>query len=197
MADAPTPSRDQQFVAKLLAMKGPIGSEARKVAREMFPDAAIPAEDPNDVVEQAVAPVKTEVDALKTQLASALDRLTAKEKADTDLRAENDLRVNIERAASGFGLTESGRTKMMERMQATGNTTDAEAAAAWVVSQMPKPEPTSTPTWLPTDANLFGTKEKDTQFEALHTNPQKYMDDQLRAFAADPEKYTRETFGNA
>jgi hypothetical protein len=85
----------------------------------------------------------------------------------------------------------------MDRMKETGNVTDADAAAAWVISQTPKPAPTNAPSWLPTDINLFGTKEKDERFEALHTDPRKYMDDQIREFVRDPDKYVEETFGTA
>lgn len=192
-------TRDQEFVARLLKLEDVTGINARKLAREMFPDAIIP-EPPAAAavaVDEIVRPVKTELDTLRTDLAKALERIAAKEQADKDLASENDMRVKIEKASQTFGLTDSGKTKMIERMQTTGNTADADAAAAWVVSQMPKPEPTNAPSWLPENSNLFGTQQKDEKWESLHLDPRKYLDNELREFAKNPDKYTNETFGNA
>lgn len=187
------PSREEAFIARLLGDKTAIGPEVRKIAREMFPDAPVPNEDPESVV----APIKTELGDMKTQLKTALDKIAAREKADEDLKLENDLSIKISNARRNFGLTDTGTDKMIARMKETGNYSDAEAAAAWVVSQTPKPAPTSTPSWMPEAANLFGSVNKDEQFESLHKDPRKYMDDQLREFARDPDKYVADTFGTA
>lgn len=194
MADTPQPDRDKAFVAKLFGDKSELGRNARKLAKEMFPDIAIPEDNVEPAVEAATAPLKAEVDTVKTQLADALNRLAAREKADADLQAENTMAQKLAAARSAYGLTQSGYDKMVARMQETGNAFDADAAAAWVVSQMPKPEPTNTPSWMPEPSNLFGSQKKDEQFEALHKDPRKYLDDQLREFVRDPEKYTADTF---
>lgn len=196
MADQQIP-REIEFVKELLLRDDEVGAAARKMAREKYPDANIPEPNPNKAVEREIAPVKAELDGVKTQLKEALDRLAAKEKADNDLRAENEMGIKLADARKRFGLTDAGYEKMVKRMQETGNVTDADAAAAWVVSQTPKPEPTTTPTWLPESSNLFGTQKRDEQWTALHQDPRRYLDDQLREFVSDPEKYTNETFGNA
>jgi hypothetical protein len=197
MAEAPAQNaaatRAQQLVDKLWARKDATGVEFRKAAKELFPDINTPEE----AIEVAAAPLRAEVDDLKTQLKGALDRLSAKEKADDDLRVENDLAVKISSAAREFGLTDQGRDKMMQRMKDTGNVSDPQAAAAWVVSQMPKPQPSNTPSWLPQKADLFGAAERNEQWEALHRDPVKYFDDQLRECFRDPEKYVADTFGTA
>jgi hypothetical protein len=186
-------ARAQALVDKLWGDKTEKGAFVRKAAKEMFPDITIPDEQ----AEIAAAPLKAEMEDMRGQLKTAMDRLAAKEKADDDLRVENDLALKINSAAREFGLTDSGKSKMMERMKETGNYSDAQAAAAYVVSQMPKPAPSSSPSWLPEAANLFGTQQRDEQFEALHKDPRKYMDDQLREFARDPDKYVSDTFGTA
>jgi hypothetical protein len=185
--------RAQALVDKLWGDKSATGAAVRKAAKEMYPDITIPDEQ----AEIAAAPIKAEMEEIKGQLKTALDRLTAREKADDDMRVENDLAVKITSAAREFGLTESGKNKMMERMKETGNYTDAQAAAAYVVSQMPKPAPSNSPSWLPEAANLFGSQQREEQFESLHKDPRKYMDDQLREFARDPDKYVADTFGTA
>jgi hypothetical protein len=204
MADDPTKSpqstaappevnRLQALFDELWNDKSELGRTVRKRAKEKFPDIRNPDED----AEAALGPVKAEVDAVKTQLKEALDKIAARDKADADLKVENDLMSKMQAAKVKFNLTDSGYDKMMTRMRETGNVTDADAAAAWVVSQMPKPEPTNTPTWLPQESNLFGTTHKDEQWEALHKDPRKYFDDQLRDFVRDPDKYVRDTLGTA
>jgi metal-dependent amidase/aminoacylase/carboxypeptidase family protein len=185
--------RAQALVDKLWGDKSATGAAVRKAAKEMYPDINIPDEQ----AEIAAAPLKAEIEDMRGQLKSAMDRLAAKEKADEDMRVETDLSVKIAAAAREFNLTDSGKAKMMERMKETGNYTDAQAAAAYVVSQMPKPAPSNSPSWLPEAANLFGTQQRDEQFEALHKDPRKYMDDQLREFSRDPDKYVADTFGTA
>lgn len=195
MADAPkndAQTRAQALVDKLWNRKDETGATVRKAAKELFPDITIPDEQ----AEIAAAPMKAELEDMKGQLKTAMDRLAAKEKADDEMRVENDLSVKITSAAREFGLTDSGKTKMIERMKETGNFSDAQAAAAYVVSQMPKPAPSSSPSWLPEASNLFGVHERDEKFESLHRNPQKYMDDELRLFSRDPDAYVKETFGS-
>lgn len=187
----PTVERALALVNKLMGEKSATGSAFRKAAKEQFPDITIP----EDHVEAAMVPVNEKMAAMENTLKTAIERLAAREKADDDFRAEADLDGKIRSAQREFGLTDSGRQKMLERMKETGNVTDPQAAAAWVHHQMPKPQATNTPTWLPQAANPFGAAEHDAQFEALHKNPQKYMDDQLKEFVRDPEKYTADTFG--
>lgn len=188
---------DQAAVrAKALADKfwndaSPAGAAYRKAAKEMYPEITIPEDN------IAVVPLKAQLDETNAQLADALKRLSAREKADSDMAVEVALSQKIDAASREFGLTDSGREKMINRMKETGNVSDAQAAAAYVVSQMPKVAPTNTPTWLPQESNLFGSSKKEERWESLHNDPRKYLDDQLREFVADPDGYTRETFGTA
>jgi hypothetical protein len=199
MAEAPNPqptpaaTRAQQLVDKLWARKDAVGVEFRKSAKEMFPD----INTPDEQMEIAAAPIVEKVGKLEGQLKDALDRISAREKADDDLKAENDLGAKIYKAASTFGLTDQGRDKMMARMKETGNVADPEAAAAWVVSQMPKPQASNTPSWLPQKADLFGVTERDEKWASLHRDPLKYFDNELRECFNDPQKYVAETFGTA
>lgn len=183
--------RAKALADKLWFDKTPAGAAYRKMAKETFPDITIP----EDTAELAVAPLRVELGETRTQLADALKRISAREKADSDMQAEVAMSQKIDAASREFGLTDSGREKMITRMKETGNFTDAQAAAAYVVSQMPKVTPTNTPTWMPQESNLFGSSKKEERWEALHTDPRKYMDDEIRAFVADPQGYTDETNG--
>lgn len=172
-----------------------LGANVRKKAKELFPDIVTP----EDAAEPIVAPLKAQIEALQEQNKSILDRVAAREKADADATAEVELSKRLANARAAYGLTEDGFDKMVARMKETGNFTDADAAAAWVVQHSPKPQVANSPSWLPKSANLFGSKDKvdDAKFEKLHTDPQAYMDDELREFASDPDKYVAETFGSA
>jgi hypothetical protein len=183
-------TRAQQLVDKLWSDKTQLGADFRKAAKDLFPD----INTPDEQVAIAAAPLAEKLNKVEGDLKAALERLSAKEKADDDLRLENDLAVKITGAAKEFGLTESGMGKMMARMKETGNVSDPQAAAAWVVSQMPKPEPSNTPSWLPQKADLFGSNERNEKWEKLHRDPIKYFDDELRECFRDPDKYVRETF---
>ncbi|HEY4355945.1 MAG TPA: hypothetical protein VGN16_09375 [Acidobacteriaceae bacterium] len=189
MTDSVT--RAQQLVDKLWADKSPTGAAVRKQAKELFPEITIPDEQ----AELAVAPLQAKLEKTEADLQKLLEKVSARDKADDDMRAESAMSMKLQSARKNFGLTDAGYDKMVERMKETGNFSDAEAAAAYVVSQMPKPAPSSSPSWLPEAANLFGTQQRDEQFEALHKDPRKYMDDQLREFARDPDAYVASTFG--
>lgn len=198
MADTPTSANDlnaryQALFDKLWSDKTELGKNVRKTAKELFPDITTP----EDTIEPVVASVRAEVDEVKDKLAKALEQIAERQKADDDLRLENEMSVKIQNARRTFGLTDAGVEKMIARMKETGNYADAEAAAAWVHTQQPKPEPAKTPSWLPESANLFGTNHKDEQWAALHADPRKYMDDQLREFVRDKDRYVAETFGTA
>lgn len=194
MADATvikTPAqRAEELLAKLWNRRDATGAEIRKEAKALFPDIAIP----EDVTDLAIAPIKAEMDGMRAELKTALDKLSDRAKADDESRQMIDLDAKIRAAAKEYNLTDAGREKMLERMKAL-NSLDAQATAAWVVAQQPKVSPNDNPGWLPQAANMWGSQEKDDAFEALHANPQKYQDDQLREFARDPDKYVRETFG--
>lgn len=186
-------TRAEVLLDKLWNEQSPAGQAVRQAAKTMYPEITTP----DDTAAIAVAPLKAEVEDLKGQLGKALDRISAREQADADTQTENALAVKITNAARQFSLTDAGRDKMIARMKETGNFSDADAAAAWVHTQTPKPAPTNTPTWLPEAANLFGSQKQEEQFEALHKDPRKYMDDQLRLFSRDPDAYVAETFGTA
>jgi hypothetical protein len=192
-AEAPGQNRMQALLDRLWADKTALGGGVRKAAKDMFPDISLP----EDAAEVVVAPLKAELDDTKKQLQGALERLAAREKAEADLKTEQELGLALANARAKYNLTDAGYQKMLDRMNETKNVTDPEAAAAWVMSQLPKPEPVSTPSWLPEPSNLFGAQKREEQWEALHKNPRQYLDDQLREFVRDPDKYTAETLGTA
>ena len=104
------------------------------------------------------------------------------------------MQSRLEAARSKFNLTDHGLQLAVDRMKETGNYADAEAAAAWVIQSAPKPAAPG-PTWAPSAADFYGSKNASDEWAMLHKDPQAYQDAQLNAFVADPDGYTRETLG--
>lgn len=196
MVDAPgIPATEEQIRAAQLLNDlwndSKLGADIRAKAKEKFPDVKLP----EDAIKPALDKQQAEIDELKAQTKSALDKLAEREKTDAEAKTFTDLESKINGAAREYGLTDAGRSMMLERMKEQGNY-DAEAAAAWAASKAPPPE-TPKPAWATKDMNLFGSKEPNEQFKALHSNPERYLEDQLVEFAQNPDKYTAETFGQA
>lgn len=182
---------DALLNAKKLVDANWSSSDFRRKAKEIIPGLTIP----EDNLDPVVAPLKAELDQAKGEIAKLTDTMTKWQAEQSDGRAEADMRAKLDAAAQEFGLTDEGRAKMIERMKETGNFTDPQSAAAWVVAKTPAPKPTNNPSWLPQALNPFGSAEKDEAWEKLHTNPEKYRDDVLAQFAADPIGFTNETLG--
>jgi hypothetical protein len=173
-----------------------LGSKVRAKAKEQFPDIELP----EDALAPALHPMQAQLEEMAATNKALLERIDARDKAEAEAKEQATLDDRLSKARSRYSLNEDGFNAMVERMRDTANYTDAEAAAAWVVSQQPPP-PTNKikPSWMPQSMNLFGsaTQVDDEQFRLLHRDPLAYLDSQLQAFVTDPDGYTNETFGQA
>lgn len=142
------------------------------------------------IVEPEVARLENDLKASKEQLAKALERLDARDKKEADDKAFSDMKSSVDSAVKKFGLTEEGKNLLLDRMKETGNYTDPEAAAALIVHQHPPISPS--PSWAPHNADYYGTKKKDENFELLHKDPEGFRDDHIARFLKDPEAYRNE-----
>lgn len=140
------------------------GSAFRRLLKDVDPTVKLP----EDVADSVIAPVRTELDEVKNQFKATSDRLDAFLKDTKDEKDTNALRADLTAAQKKFGLDEEGMTKVMQRMRDKSNP-DVEAAAAWVASQAPNPQPISDHGISSISADLFGTTKKEDEFEALHT----------------------------
>lgn len=165
------------------------GATIRAAAKAKFSDIRLP--------EDQLAPVFSRMDQenkdLREQLGAVVEKLTAREKKEAEADVFQSLKSKVDSAVSEYNLTDDGKAKMLDRMKETGNTSDPEAAAAWVASKI-APVDVKGPTWAPQDINLFGSSNKDEKFASLHRDPQKFMDDELTEFVRNPDKYVAETF---
>ena len=168
------------------------GPAIRARAKKKFPDIRTPEDTLSPVVSAIDAKHKALEDKF-TALQKSYDDRLSKEADETSFRA---LQTKVDSAVAKFGLTDEGRTKMLDRMKETGNLSDPDAAAALIAHASP-PVVASGPNWAPKKLDLFGSARKDEKFEALHRDPMAFMDSELEEFAANPDKYVAETFGRA
>lgn len=171
-----------------------LGPRIRKVAKERFPDIRLPEE----TIDPVITPLREENEALKQRLDALSEKFEAREKETAESKTFRELEASVNAAVAKFGLTDEGRAAMLDRMKETRNFTDVEAAAAFIAHATP-PQATAGPSWAagPAKLNLFGSAEPEEQYKRLHTNPEGYLEDQLREFASNPDKYVTETFGRA
>lgn len=189
-ATDPAAERLAQVYNALWADKD-IGAKVRAKTKEMFPDVVTP----EDNIDPLLAPVRAELAEMQETLKTEREARVAERAAETEARQAATMREQLDAACERFNLNDDGLDKMVARMKETGNYTDAEAAAAWVVQQTP-PVVVPKAGYLPKKLDLFGSANAraEQDFVQLHTDPQGYMDDQLERFAQDPDLYVRETF---
>jgi hypothetical protein len=190
----PEPTREQlqaqrtaELHARLWNDTSEVGASYRKKAKEFFPEITIPDEQ----LKPFVAPLESQLAATKAELDEIRKERAAEKSEREDNRIRRTLEEAVTQARDKFSLTDDGAAKMLDRMKATGNYSDAEAAAAWVAQQTP-PAPPPGPSWAPKSMNLYGTKEADDRFKMLHRDPAEFMDQELQRFVANPDAYMRE-----
>jgi len=153
----------------------------QRAIKKVRPQAALPQIDIGDPIRTEF---RTELDALKAQNQSLIERIAAEDQRRADEAAERDLRSKIDHASAKFHLTGEGRDMMLDRMKKEGSF-DAEAAAAWVAAQEPSSAPVANTGFAPSELNLFGVAEKDDKFALLHTKPWSFFDNEVNAVLRD------------
>ena len=140
------------------------GAPLRALLKKVQPD----LKTPEDVTDSVIAPVNAraeEAEKMAKATAERLDKFLAESKDKEDTTT---LRSELSAAQKKFGLDDEGLTKVMQRMKDKNNP-DVEAAAAWVASSAPKPQPIADHGISSISADLFGTTKKDPNYEALQT----------------------------
>ena len=187
----PDPAKRASELIEALWNDKDLGSKVRSKAKELYSDIVIP----EDNIDPVVAPLREQIEAMQKELAEERES-RAKEREEAEAAAtKRNLESALDAARSRFNLTPEGFDKMVERMKATGNYADPEAAAAWVAQQTPTASP-SKASWLPKKIDLFGSASEraEEDYRLLHTNPIAFQDKVLEQFIQDPDGFVRETF---
>lgn len=140
------------------------GGPLRALLKKVDPSIKIP----EDVADSVIAPVNARAEAAEKaakDTAERLDKFLAESKDKDDTAT---LRTELSSAQKKFGLDDEGLTKVMQRMKDKSNP-DVEAAAAWVASQAPKPQPLADHGISGMSADLFGSTKQDEQWKDLQT----------------------------
>lgn len=150
---------------------------------------------PDDAIDPVVAPLRKQVEELSKSLAEEREAKKKRDDEEAEAKQRQKIEDTIHSARQKYRLTQEGFEKMIKRMQDAQNYTDAEAAAAWVVSNEPPPT-TPIPAWAPKSLDMKGNLDAE-MVKLLHSDPRGYEDAQLTEFFKDPDKYTRETIGSS
>lgn len=160
------------------------GLTFKRKVKSLEPTWAIPEV---DVVDQAAAPFRAEIDTLKKSVTDLVDTITTERQTAAERREETTLQERLTAARKEYQLTDEGMDKVIARMKETGNP-DPSSAAAWVTDHMPKAKPTSgSSSFGPSAANLFGVKTQDDHWKDLHTDPDGWFDREVEAVLNDPQ----------
>lgn len=159
-----------------------LGREVRKAVKEAMPDADFSKFAVQEQTEDAIAAATKD---LTDRLAEMEAKLAERDKKTEEDRQFSDLSDRLAKAVKQYRLTDEGMQKAIDRMKEQ-QSSDVEAAAAWVAEQAPKPQPSQSSNILPGKIDAWGTQSKDPQFEQLHSNPMGYLDDVIRDVLNDP-----------
>src|ERR1700674_2289199 len=110
-----------------------IGETVRKKAKEKYADIRLP----DDTVNPIVEPLKKQLDEMAKTLADEREERKKERESAAEAKTKTTLQDALEGARRSYNLTEGGFEKMGARMKETGNYSDADAAAAWVISKEP------------------------------------------------------------
>jgi hypothetical protein len=141
------------------------GSAFRRALKAANPAARIPEEDADAVA----APVLSELEKLKEENKKLLERMDAKDKAETDGKVEADMRAAIAQVRKDYNFDDEGMEKVFARMREKQNP-DVEAAAAYIAKTLPKPQTVKEPGFAPQLADtktVFGAADGDDADMAL------------------------------
>jgi hypothetical protein len=170
-----------------------------KHLKAKFPDRHLVDDD----FEAVSAPLKAQIDAQNAKIDELLGTIKQRDedaaKRDAE-RRDVDYEANLKAARQKFALTDEGFEQMVARMKATGNYTDPDAAAAYIVSQAPPAIPTG-PMYGSGYVNFANSAEvsDDARYKLLHSGqdgPAKYLEAEIRdCFGPNGKDYVAKEMG--
>lgn len=178
--------RADQLVRELTA-DPELGARVRARVKEKFPDVGFV----EDRIDPALSAMQARLDEQAAKAKALEDALAERDQKAVDAERASKFTAELDAAKEKYRLTPEGFDMAVERMRAT-NSYDADAAAAWAAMQNPVVKEPSKAYLGPQNANFFGSEEKDANWELLHKNPDRFVDNELRQFLTDPDAYVRE-----
>src|SRR5574337_42132 len=152
------------------------GLAFKKMMKAKRPEANIPELDIIDTVTKPYDERMTALAEENKKLQTQMSEFLSKQQQRDD---EHQVQLTLAQVQEKYKLTDDGMEKVVARMKEKNNP-DAEAAAAFIVSQQPAPPPQKTGTnYFPGNLDLYGTSNADAQFEGLHKDPVKWFETEV------------------
>lgn len=195
MTETITVTRDQyavghgaaQLLDKLLS-----GADAKTIEdaiAKVNPTAKFPGREAREALSGPIlSQLEQERKAREALEARLKEREDAEAKAKEDHQVE-ELRGRLDKIKKSRGFSDEAMEKVLQRMR-DNNNPDVDAAAAWVAETLPKPAPaTATPgfDYLGGNVDVYGSHTQDEAWKGLHENPDRWLTNELRTIAHDPE----------
>lgn len=178
-------SKSAELLSKMLGDPR-TAARAEELVSQINPDAKFPQRDMRNAILQ---PVEARLEAEQTARKALEDRLNARDAADAEARTARDqdammTRISAVKAKRGF--SDDAMEQVIQRMR-DNNNPDVEAAAAWVADTLPKPGPATGHDYLGGSVDVFGSQSETEQWKGLTANPDKWLTNELRTIARDPD----------
>lgn len=156
------------------------GLQVKRMIKDLHPEAKIRD---LDLIESVTGAYDNKISEADARIAALQKVIDDDRQARENEKAESALRGSLDRIRKEHGLTDDGMSKVIDAMKDRNLAHDPDAAAAWVLSQMPKPQPTSSrSSLLPQRMDLFGmqspTDSLDDKWKQLHTQPWAFLEDE-------------------
>lgn len=173
--------RDGNTVLRSLWNDKEEGLSIKRRAKAKFPELHVPE---LDTIETVTKPYDQKLSKMEEENKQLRERFDKYEREKIEASEEADFTKDLDSAFKRFSLTEDGKKKAIDRMREK-KSVDAEAAAAWVVSQEPKQKPTASSNYLPQSMNLYGSTEQDDKWGDLNKDPVKFADREIANILSD------------
>lgn len=162
------------------------GFATKKAIKELRPNLRIPE---IDVLEPALTPLRTELEALRVKDTERDAAFEALKKEREDDKAVADLQTRLKSAQSRYRLTDEAMPEV-KKLMVERNIADPHAAAALVASEIEPPKVVNGSNFAPADLNVLGMdgKAEDESTKRLHDNPVRWLDEEVGRIMAEGEQ---------
>jgi chemotaxis protein histidine kinase CheA len=178
--------RSASLLSQLLADPR-TAEDAERLVQTINPEAKFPARERREAI---LAPVMDELSKERKAREALEAKMAAREEREAEAERNSKEQAILDRLNSvkaKRGFSDEMMEKVISRMREQNNP-DVDAAAAYVSESIPKAPP-ATPyaDLLPSNVDPYGSVSGDERWAALHKDPNRWLSDEIRAIAKDPE----------
>lgn len=163
----------------------------KRMMKKVRPEIAIPDLDAIDHIAHKTKELEEKAETGMKQIQSKLESFEEERKQE---RAQKELQGKLDTVKKNWGFTDEGMEKVVKHMFENKHT-DVAAAAAFVASQNPTPQPVKSTNLFPQEAKIMeGIRDNyygktDDEFASLLRDPQRVADSIAEDMLMNPDKY--------